>query len=1423
MKMTVAYKKVIRVMAIVCLNGASLLSQNIPDNSIYPSGTAASLLPSNYPSGTKVNYIRSTVPTVAVLNETDIQPMSPYESRLTSDYYDGLGRLIQTVYHYGSASWNDLVKMVKYDNFGRAAWQFLPYAKEESIETDKGKFKLSAFSDQRNFYKTTMGYTADNYFYAQTNYEPSPLNRVSKVLPQGNSWVGNNRGTSTTENPLAAGVVIPSYTINYTPGSLPIFLANYGTGELMVKTTTDEDGYFVEEYIDKQNHLVAKATGKTGTPKLFTYYVYDDFGLLRFVFPPKAVKLLTSANQFTLDAATASELCFTYEYDSRLRLLVKGTPGGGSESYVYNLKNELIFSQTPLQKTKGKWMFTKYDVLGRVIQTGSYNNTISQSGLQTKVDSTDAGTDNFLIYMFKDIYGNSAYQSTFSGAAVLTTNYYDDYSFTSRTYNISFMNELEEGWNTGKTNETTGLLTGTKVVVLDGAVTPKELLSVNFYNDRGLLIQTQAQNHKGGWNTITNSYDFLGQKVRAYTDINNPEAINNSNIKTIDAFYYDHTGRLQSNYQRLNGGPYTIIFAKTFDELGRLDGNNFSNGIDPTIKYEYNVRNWLTAINKEYCREATTDQTFGMELSYDYGYTTKCYNGNIAGIKWRNSGKALESRSYGYSYDNYNRLKSGDFVWKPGVVTAPIAWSNTAKDFTASNITYDENGNILTMKQMGMNGAGQKIILDDLTYTYNLNSNKLRSVSESAASQSKDPNMYDNLGDFRDAISSADYYYDVNGNQTSDVNKALSFTYDEIVNKTKRATKSSVNVDFLYDALGNKLQKKVSPGTVTTTDYIGSAVYINNGLSVINHAEGRIRYNASSPTPYMYDFFIKDHLGSTRSVITVTDGAITGFAKSAEPSPSNKVVYLATSEPENASKENQLFDNIDNTRSSNPNKKIQTDNYVAKVYSRNNKTILGPDITLRVMAGDSIKISAEALYIAEKGNVKEVTENVLNSFVTAFTTPVGLLAEGVSKTANSGMTSLATSVLNMQKEKSRNGGPKAFLNYVLYDDQMNLIKKGSGALQVEEKEGWQTLETEQLRIPENGFIRVFSSNTEETPVSINNTMLAVIPGKLVEEYNYYPYGLVFGSSSVSSSIKKTDYLYNGKELQRNEFGSGNGLELVDYGARFYDPQIGRWHQSDPLVDSRNWLTPYNYCQNNPINKVDPNGALDDDYYFNKQGQLIDYVATDQKDRIYQENDRGTETRVIDGTSMNFQEIKNPNFSIVKTYVDPTGVGHTAIGMDGETVGFYPAVESPGAILGDEMAYRKYSSTKFEETYGNANIFFVKVSNSEKEIIKNSLIGMMGQVDAGSSLKYAMFSANCTTQGCNALNAAAVPFKFHGTNYNYGKLEFVTPAALNNFMQEQYLNRETGSPVKAWIDRGSIIRPNTPLDNITHWSRPILHN
>jgi RHS repeat-associated protein len=88
---------------------------------------------------------------------------------------------------------------------------------------------------------------------------------------------------------------------------------------------------------------------------------------------------------------------------------------------------------------------------------------------------------------------------------------------------------------------------------------------------------------------------------------------------------------------------------------------------------------------------------------------------------------------------------------------------------------------------------------------------------------------------------------------------------------------------------------------------------------------------------------------------------------------------------------------------------------------------------------------------------------------------------------------------------------------------------------------------------------------------------------MVEQVNdYTPFGVQMKNSFAETSDQR--YKYNGKELDRML-----GLDLYDYGARFYDARIARWQTIDPLCEKYYSISPYAYCANNPILFIDPDG------------------------------------------------------------------------------------------------------------------------------------------------------------------------------------------------------------------------------------------
>jgi RHS repeat-associated protein len=88
--------------------------------------------------------------------------------------------------------------------------------------------------------------------------------------------------------------------------------------------------------------------------------------------------------------------------------------------------------------------------------------------------------------------------------------------------------------------------------------------------------------------------------------------------------------------------------------------------------------------------------------------------------------------------------------------------------------------------------------------------------------------------------------------------------------------------------------------------------------------------------------------------------------------------------------------------------------------------------------------------------------------------------------------------------------------------------------------------------------------------------------EVLEENNYYPFGLKHEGYNALAGNPAYAYQYNGKEVQK-ETG------WLDHGWRNYMPETGRWFQLDPMAEKAHSLTPYRYAFNNPLGFVDPDG------------------------------------------------------------------------------------------------------------------------------------------------------------------------------------------------------------------------------------------
>ena len=855
---------------------------------------------------TGMNYLHSfEVQIPGVTDSSSLDITTPVTTALqTIQYFDGVGRPVQTVQKGITPEGYDLIEPVSYNSAGLDEVNYEPYA----VSPSSGNYRNDFATVQPAFYAQQFG---DANGKSPATFEKSPLNRLLEKGAPGTAWqLGMTshpvRFSFWFNNSSDPKLVVTLWKVT---GKTCSKVGNYADNQLYVTKTLDENGAESYEFKDKQGLVVLSRFMADSVTRADTYYVYDDSGLLRFTISPEGSARITA--DFDASGELAMKYVYCYTYDGRQRLIEKQIPGKAPEYYVYNKADrEVLYQDGNMRKECQdctEWMFTKYDALGRVIMTGI--TTAFQQETRDELQSYADGASRCWEFPHFDsesrCYGGKAFYTDVAFPVIgeydarctlLTLNYYDKYSVRGLWYNgndedINFCNlpftpeQDAYGAYMPELSHVSGLPTVTSVN-FNAVLYPTAM----YYDIYGRKIQTRTQNHAYGIDDHTYLYDGFSGNISKTKHRHKATLMGKTFILSEESNYvYDAAGRPTKFIYRYNDTSPDRIITYAYNTLGQLKSKRIAddNYLLQTTDYTYNIRGWLTRINDP-GQVSATGNLFGMELLYDIQHAdlknTPSYNGNISGAIWQTvqpdgiaSPVTTGQKAYVYTYDKLNRLLSGRYAEATG-----NAWvlNHKYSEFIDNGSTaagyrpYDLNGNILTMKRYGLLMPNNNPApIDDLTYTYN--GNKLIAVDDVVGTG--------NSGDFADNGqyydgTNPEYAYDQNGNLIKDSNKGiLDIGYNDQNLPVSIAMTGNRRFEYLYDAAGIKRQQKyytTAEANVTkTTDFIGNFVYENNLPAWVIYDEGRVVLNDNG-SQYCNEVFIKDHLGNIRVVYHLAYGIL---------------------------------------------------------------------------------------------------------------------------------------------------------------------------------------------------------------------------------------------------------------------------------------------------------------------------------------------------------------------------------------------------------------------------------------------------------------------------------------------------------------------------------------------------------------------
>ncbi len=1144
----------------------------------------------NVPPSLDQNFVRTEIPKIPVQSSYDLSILEDTDKHTSYAYSDGLGRPTMNVAVGVGENFEDAIQFNKYNNKGRQDKSYLEYYNGKLAP---GKFVDAddAIAAQAEFYNTAENVAHDSKPFSKTEWDAR--GRVKSVTAPGAAWHNNNKKTKYTYDVFDPALAQGDPSSIHAPvirwqivGGLPRHyrdhtntIHKYKAKELSVLVVTNVEGIKSRKITDSRGREITSQVYDADLQSwIGSYNVYDNLGRIRFVIPPLLVNIETPSQE------QVDELAFQNIYDNKGRVTDESAPGAGWIRYVYDHWNRPVLTRHASQKqcdVNGEncekyWSFYKYDALNRQIMTGVVHDERDRDQLQVLLDGITENSQRYEKVNTGNSRGYTKYRSfpdlnsDYSSAdyEIHSINYYDDYDFLSLpdwdAEGHSYEYNAPIGFTGLNSASSTDYSTGSKVRILG---TNKWLNTVIHYDDKGRVIQTISENQKGGLDTFSNELDWKGElKKKLVSHFSESDTVD-----VLEEYDYLHNGQLLNTYQTISRpnqeGERILLSNYAYNSLGELTEKNLhsNDGVIflQSIDYRYNIQGVITRINNSNLDDGEGD-LFGMEYYYESplninGQNTEArYDGMVNAISWNVKSSAIPDVNFsktaiGFSYDKQNRLKSTTYA------TGSSLNENT-NAFSMSVNEYDVNGNIQSLNR---NADGQPI--DQLTYDYQTNSNKLIGVTDDASGP----------GGLDDYYPGTDYSYNEMGNMTSDLNKqivSIKYNHYQFVDEIEFG--DGIRLKYSYDGAGNRLSKEVfdaDNNSISKLEFIGMIEYLDDKINQIQIPEGRA-YKQNGK--YHYEYFITDHQGSNR----------VAFGNLPE-----RNVYVATMEIDRESYEKSYF------KFPNDDIRTEAENHtpLGKGSVALNGTLsgrqVGPAKVLNIATGDEVEIEVWAKYNEAFTNIVPV-----GGIVTAVASSFDLASVGTGLENNS---SVLTDALALPSDNlfvnnnSADNETRAYLQYIFFDANYEFKEEGTNYQEVTSSSlgKFAKYESGTLIFNEPGYLFVYLVNetNENKDVFFDDLKIthssATASFKVSQVNDYYPFGLPMANSWRSPGYIDPGLLY------QSSYATYDSLTgYYDFLSRSYDPVLGRFFAVDPAGQ---FGSPYVGMGNVPHYGVDPDGEF----------------------------------------------------------------------------------------------------------------------------------------------------------------------------------------------------------------------------------------